>query len=97
MKVKKQTKRQLLNALLDAEEAQQKIDASLGRLWKREENLNKKREKLAAKLNDILYEERKKTGDDDEPIIYKNHMFEVSGKTWQHDAVCDIKAIKSVK
>ena len=97
MKQRKQTKRQLLNALLDAEEAQHKINASISRLWTREEKLNEKREKLSEQLNDVLCKERKKSGEKDEPIIYKNHMFDVCGKTWQHDASCDIKAIKSVK
>jgi len=97
MKRKKLTKRQLLNELLVAEEAQKKIDASTARLWKREKVLNKKREKLSHELSEILYEERKASGEKKEPIIYKSHMFDISGRTGWGTASCDIAAIKSVK
>ena len=97
MTKRKITKRQLLNALLEADEAQKKIDESQARLWKREERLNAKREDLSNQLSNILYDERKKTGASKEPIIYKGHMFDVQGKTTWSSASCNIKSVKSVK
>ena len=97
MKQRKLTKRQLLNALLDAEEAQKKITASEYRLAAREERLDKKRERLSAELANILYDERAKTGEKKEPIIFKNHMFDVRARSAYNKARCEIQAIKSLK
>ena len=93
------TKRQLLNALLDANEVQAKIDASQKRLWSRGEKLNDVREDLAHELFNILWEEEKKSGINvtSEPIVFKNHMFAVTERRRYDRATCTIKAIKNVK
>jgi len=97
MKTKRKlTKRQLLNELLDAEEAQKKITASELRLENRERRLDKKREQLSSELANILFDERVKSGEKKAPIIYKQHMFNVRGRSTYNKAACDIESIKSV-
>lgn len=82
MTKRKMTKRQLLNAVLDAEEAKAKIDASQARLSLRSSKLRTHKEDLSKQLSELLYKDRKKSGlgeyDEEEPIVFKQHVFAVT-------------------
>lgn len=101
MKTRKLTKRQLLNALLDAEEKQDKIRASGGRLLVRENKLRKVKEEFSEQLAKILQKENKEAGDDEddhEPIVFKQHMFQVT-YTWMCGSrryECDVTSVRNV-
>lgn len=92
------TKRQVLNALLDATETQQKIDNSQRRICAREEKLNKLKKDLSQQLLDIVVTEKERNDDTTprSPIVFKNHVFTVHGSTRIDCAYCDVESINSV-
>lgn len=95
------TKRQLMNALLDADEKQDKLYASRHRLSVREDKLKKIKSDYTKQLASILQKENIKAGldeDDHGPIIFKQHIFEVSYTYMcgnrRYD--CDVTKVNSV-
>jgi len=90
--MKKLTKRQILNELLDLDEKQNKIYASQRRLDKRESKLEDHRTKLV----DQLITTCKKTGVV-KPIIFKKQLFTIAcGSAWSRSSV-DIGDVANVK
>ncbi len=90
--MKKLTKRQILNELLDLNEKQKKIYASRRRLDKRVSKLEDRRSELADQLADIC-----RKGDGIKPIVYKKQLFDLtSGGSWYRASV-DIGDVSNVK
>jgi len=102
MTQRKLTKRQVLNALLEAEEERKKISDAYKRLKRRENKFLDNHSELTRALYTILQKEYEKNGKDIEeelvPIVFKNHSFEpwTPSYAWER-ASCDIEVIDNVK
>lgn len=103
MTKRKMTKRQLLNALLDAQMEKEKIEAAAERVSQRRKKWWAKHSDLTNELHAILKKEYEKEGkdiDDTEitPIIFKNHAFVPSKayRSWDNSE-CDITPVNNVK
>ena len=105
MKKRKLTKRQILNELLVVEEKKDKYNASLTRLYARGTKLDDQKNDLAKQLDAACREEAKKNGGswdsypdyEREPIIFKQHIFELSNSRWRNDYPdLEIKSGKSI-
>jgi len=67
-------KKALLDQLVTYEEERRKIDDAQNKLWRRMDNLNKKRQNTVDLLCDGI---RSNKEDEEDPILYKNKSFQL--------------------